>query len=166
MQQKRTLFVGYYPWCKYHWTLHRQTVFNCMYIFHSAIVKHLNNQDHIAWKMYIHLQSFSVFCLNMEGILVSLCDYVLKEVKLELLTIQSATNQLRTVTQKMAHFFCEDQHNFDLETTLQCLHRFCKQIKRCQNVSSMLESKSKKLQISEYFYYFSNGIAIIINFHM
>lgn len=83
-----------------------------------------------------------------------------------MLTIQSATNQLRTVTQKMAHFFCEDQHNFDLETTLQCLHRFCKQIKRCQNVSFMLESKSKKLQISEYFYYFSNGITIIINFHM
>uniref|UniRef100_K1RAT7 Inverted formin-2 n=1 Tax=Magallana gigas TaxID=29159 RepID=K1RAT7_MAGGI len=67
----------------------------------------------------------------------------IEEVKLELLTIQSATNQLRTVTQKMAHFFCEDQHNFDLETTLQCLHRFCKQIKRCQNDNTTFYKQSQ-----------------------
>ncbi|XP_061183577.1 inverted formin-2-like isoform X2 [Saccostrea echinata] len=67
----------------------------------------------------------------------------IEEVKLELLTIQSATNQLKTLTLKMANFFCEDQQSFDLEATLQCLHRFCKQVKRCQNDNATFNKQSQ-----------------------
>ncbi|XP_060080017.1 inverted formin-2-like [Ylistrum balloti] len=69
----------------------------------------------------------------------------IEEVKMELRDIQTLTNTLRESTQHLAHYLCEDLGQFELESTLKCLHTFCRQAKKCQKEN---ESFQKQTQVA------------------
>ncbi|OWF54490.1 inverted formin-2-like [Mizuhopecten yessoensis] len=69
----------------------------------------------------------------------------IEEVKVELRDIQTSTNTLRESTQQLADYLCEDLGQFELETTLKCLHTFCKQVRKCQKEN---ESFQKQTQLA------------------
>ncbi|CAG2205701.1 Inverted formin-2 [Mytilus edulis] len=89
---------------------------------------------------------------------LQLADHKLKDkfntfietVRAELIIIQATTLQLRSLSEKVAAYFCEDFTNFDLENTFKVLQKFCKQIRKCQMVMKMCR-KSHKSQVHKKF---------------
>ncbi|XP_033743492.1 inverted formin-2-like [Pecten maximus] len=67
----------------------------------------------------------------------------IEEVKEELRDIQTSTNTLRESTQHLAHYLCEDLGQFELESTLKCLHAFCRQVKKCQKENECLHKQNQ-----------------------
>ena len=55
--------------------------------------------------------------------------------KTEFSTIQCATTELRTLTDLLAEYFCEEESRFNIQECFQCLLTFCKEVKKCQTVS-------------------------------
>ena len=55
--------------------------------------------------------------------------------KTEFATIQCATTELRSLTDQLAEYFCEEESQFNIQEFFQCLLSFCKEVKKCQSVS-------------------------------
>ncbi|XP_071126193.1 inverted formin-2-like isoform X2 [Mytilus edulis] len=81
---------------------------------------------------------------------LQLADHKLKDkfntfietVRAELIIIQATTLQLRSLSEKVAAYFCEDFTNFDLENTFKVLQKFCKQIRKCQMDNASFQKQS------------------------
>ncbi|XP_069129228.1 inverted formin-2-like [Argopecten irradians] len=70
----------------------------------------------------------------------------IEEVKVELRDIQTLTNTLRESTQHLAHYLCEDLGQFELESTLKCLHSFCRLARKCQKENDGLQKQTQVIR--------------------
>lgn len=63
---------------------------------------------------------------------------LLQDVKRELGELQESISSLRSLSQQLALYFCEDYATFDLRLCLHHILYFCISIRRTQKVSDLL----------------------------
>ncbi|XP_053400207.1 formin-J-like isoform X2 [Mercenaria mercenaria] len=71
----------------------------------------------------------------------------IEDLKKQFSHIQNTTTELRTLTDDLAAYFCEDETRFNIQDCFKCVISFCKDIQKCQNEAvstfcrQMLEDK-------------------------
>ncbi|KAK3099925.1 hypothetical protein FSP39_011867 [Pinctada imbricata] len=76
---------------------------------------------------------------------------LIEDIKQDLQTVQTSTDQLKTLREKVANFLCEDPVTYDLTATLMTLQQLCKQIQQCQqdNVTFQKQASHAKLKTDQ-----------------
>ena len=65
--------------------------------------------------------------------------YVCQDLKKEFSSIQTATTELRTLTDDLAVYFCEDVTRFNIQDCFKCIIAFCKDLQKCHSVSILYQ---------------------------
>ncbi|XP_060569585.1 inverted formin-2-like [Ruditapes philippinarum] len=67
------------------------------------------------------------------GSLQKMFQPFIEDLKKEFSSIQNATTELRTLTDDLAAYFCEDETRFNIQDCFKCVIAFCKDIQKCHS---------------------------------
>ncbi|KAL5011364.1 hypothetical protein ScPMuIL_009915 [Solemya velum] len=92
-------------------------------------------------RLGVQLRAFTKQLTNADPLVQNVFQPFLEYVKKDFEMIQCSNAELRVLINNMAEYLCEERSGFNLQHCLQMFHKFCKQIKKCQNENELFHKQ-------------------------